>query len=520
MAYLLGCDVGTGGAKSVVIDEKGTVLGSHFVEYPLHIPGPGIAEQDPEMLWRAGAETIRMAVDKAGVAPRDVVALGLSAQAPGCVLIDADRQVLRPVHIWMDRRATEQCHWIRENIGEEAIFALTGDNIIDPYFAMTKLMWERDNEPDLYRRAIKSLNQKDFIMMRLTGELVTDPCNASLIGIAYDIRRKDWDEDMLRRLGVERSKLPDIKGCDDVVGRITPEAAEQTGLLEGTPVINGTVDGPAAWLSMGCIDPGDSVLTLGSSATWAMVHREQIFTPGLLPFGNVADPDTYITCAATSSAGALLRWFRDEFGAREIAQGAKQGSDPYDLLTTQAEHVPPGSDGLIVLPYFMGERMPIWDCEARGVIFGLSLTHTRGHVIRALMEGVGYSVYHNIKLVQDHGLTIRPPMGMVEGGALSSLWRQIVSDICNVDTVFMAGAQGAPFGDAVIAGVAMGVFENYRIIKDCLQYSDHTHADAERHAFYTEMFDLYLDLYESQRVNFAKLNEVYTSSPPPICGES
>jgi sugar (pentulose or hexulose) kinase len=514
MAYLLGCDVGTGGAKSVVIDEKGTVLGSHFVEYPLHTPRPGIAEQDPEMLWRAGADSVRLAVDKAGVAPRDVVALGLSAQSPGCVLIDAHRQALRPAHIWMDRRATEQCHWISENIGEEAIFAVTGNNVIDPYFAMTKLMWERDNEPDLYRRAIKSLNQKDFIMLRLTGEMVTDPCNAALIGMAYDARQNDWNTDMLQRLGVERSKLPDIRGYEAVVGRITPEAAEQTGLLEGTPVINGTADGPAAWLSMGCLDPGDCVLTLGSSATWAVVHRQQVFPPGLLSIGNVADPDTYLTFAATSSAGALLRWFRDEFGVMEIAQGAERGHDPYDLLTAQAEQMPPGSDGLIILPYFMGERMPIWDCDARGVMFGLSLNHNRGHVIRALMEGVGYSVYHNIKLAQDHGLTIRSPMGMVEGGARSPLWRQIVSDICNVDTVFMAGAQGAPFGDAVIAGVAMGVFDDYRIIKDCLQYSDHTRPDTGRHALYTEMFDLYLDLYESQRANFAKLKQIYTSSLP------
>jgi sugar (pentulose or hexulose) kinase len=512
MAYLLGCDVGTGGAKSVVIDDQGTVLSAHFIEYPLHTPRAGIAEQDPDEFWRAGAETMRIVIEKAGIAPGEVVALGLSAQSPGCVLIDKDLQVLRPVHIWMDRRATEQCRWIEKHIGKEKIFALTGNDVIDPYFSMTKIMWERDNEPELYRRSIKSLNQKDFVLMRLTGAMVTDPCDASLTGMAYDIRRRDWDDDMLNALGIERSKLPEVRPYEDVIGGITKEAAELTGLLEGTPVVNGTVDGMAAWLSMGCLDPGDSVLTLGSSATWSVVHEKPVFVPGL--FGgleNIADPNTYMTGAATSSAGASFRWFRDQFGELETIRAAETGSSVYDLLTEQAAQVPPGSDGLIVLPYFMGERMPIWDCDARAVIFGLSLNHTRAHVTRALMEGVGYSVYHFIKLAIDAGIEIRPPMALVEGGALSPLWRQIIADICGLDTVFMAGAQGAPFGDAAIAGVAMGVFDDYYFIKDCLKYSDYSYADPERHALYGELFEIYLSVYEGERPNFERLARLYDS---------
>lgn len=506
--HLVGCDAGTGGAKSVIINEQGRVLASHFVEYPLNTPSPGIAEQNPDEFWLAAAETMRAVLDKAGVAAADIAGVCLSAQSPGCALIDEDLRALRPVHIWMDRRATEQCRWIEDNIDLDEIFTLTGNNIIDPYFAMTKLMWERDNEPDLYRRAFKSLNQKDFVVMRLTGEIVTDPSNAGLIGIAYDIRRNDWNEEMLSAIGIERSKLPDVKGFEEIIGSVTGEAAELTGLLEGTPVVNGTLDGPAAWLSMGCIEPGDSVLTLGSSAIWAVVHREPIFTPGLLSMDNIADSDTYITVAATSAAGALLRWFRDEFGAAEVTQAAAEGVSPYDLLTQQASAVPPGSDGLIVLPYFMGERTPIWDCSARGVMFGLSLTHSREHVIRALMESVGYSVYHSIKLALDHGLGIREPMPIVEGGALSPLWRQIISDICGVETVFMAGAQGAPFGDALLAGVALGVFDSYKVIKDRLEYSEYTYVDEDHHALYMQLFEVYQSLYDSLRPNFEKLNSI------------
>ena len=521
MAYLLGCDTGTGGAKSVVIDEQGRVLGSHFVEYPLSIPKPGRAEQDPEDLWQGSAETMRIAVEKAGVSPADIIAACLSAQSPGCILIDADYRVLRPLHIWMDRRATAQCDWIREHIGVERVRALTGLGVIDPYFGVTKILWERDNEPELYRRAIKSLNQKDYIMMRMTGELATDPCNATLMGIAYDYRRHDWDPDMLAALGLERSKLPDVRDYEEMIGRVTAEAASVTGLLEGTPVINGTVDGASAWLSMGCINPGDSVLTLGSSACWAVVHRvgaEGIHPhadmenapTGLLAIENVAAPNTYLTFGATNSAGASFRWFRDQFGRQEMAQGAERGIDPYDLLTAQAAQVPAGSEGLIVLPYFMGERMPIWDTDARGVIFGLSLTHTRGHVIRAMMEGVGYSVYHNISIAKAYGLEIRPPMPLVEGGALSPLWRQIISDVCDIDTVFMAGAQGAPFGNAVIAGVAMGVFEDYNVIKSWLKYSDYAYPDPERHALYEKLFETYLALYQSVRPHYERIKAIYS----------
>ena len=197
--------------------------------------------------------------------------------------------------------------------------------MIDPYFGLTKIMWERDNEPELYRRAIKSLNQKDFVVMRMTGEMLTDRTNAALMGIAYDIRRKDWDADMLRDIGLDRAKLPDICPCDEIIGRVNRDFAAHSGLLAGTPVVNGAVDGPAAWLSMGATDEGDSVLTLGSSAIWAVAHREPGQHTGFAGGGEHREPSTYVTAAATSSGGALLRWFRDKFGGQETAAAASLG---------------------------------------------------------------------------------------------------------------------------------------------------------------------------------------------------
>jgi xylulokinase len=510
VAYLLGCDAGTGGAKSVIINEQGQALGSHFVEYPLRTPRPGIAEQDPEDFWKASAETIRVSLEKAKVRPQDIAAVSVSAQSPASILVDKSLKALRPAHIWMDRRAVAQCQWLKDHIGVDRVRAVTGNDVIDPYFGLTKIMWDRDNEPELYRRAIKSINQKDFVAMRLTGEICTDPSNATLGGIAFDARKKDWDPELLKDIGLDRSKLPDVRPSREVIGSVTGEAAALCGLMPGTPVANGVHDGAAAWLSMGTIDYGDNVLSLGSSAIWAIAHEDPVTAPGLLHTENVADPNTYITFGATSSAGALLRWFRDQFGGIETVMGRRLGVDPYGLLTKQAEAIPPGSDGLIILPYFMGERMPVWDCTARGVMFGLSLAHTRGHVIRALMESACYTVCHILTRARHSGIALTKPTAMVEGGARCAFWRQLVSDVCDVHTVFMAGAEGAPVGDAIIAGVSVGLFDSYRVVKNWLKYSDHTQPDPAKHALYQQLFELYLKLYESQRSNFKELNSIYS----------
>jgi len=243
--YLVGCDVGTGGTKAVVMSEDGAVLGSHYIEYPLIVPRPGWAEHHPDTYWNAVADTIRESIRQSKVDPKDIKGVSISALSPACILVDKDMNPLQNAHIWMDRRATKETEWLKEHIGEDRVFKLTG-NPIDPYYAITKLMWEKNNRPDLYKRAYKLQTAADYPVAKLTGRAVTDYSNASLIGIAFDIVNKKWDEKLLDEIGIDVEKLPDAFPCDEVIGEVTREAAERTGLAPGTPVVAGTVDCNAA----------------------------------------------------------------------------------------------------------------------------------------------------------------------------------------------------------------------------------------------------------------------------------
>ncbi|HHY45792.1 MAG TPA: FGGY-family carbohydrate kinase [Firmicutes bacterium] len=506
--YLVGCDVGTGGTKAIVIDSDGKFLGGHYIEFGLKTPGHGLAEQDPEWYWQTVAETIKVSLQKSRINPGDVCGVGLSAQSPACIMVDRDLKPLRDAHIWMDRRATRECEWLKANIGEDAIFELTG-NPIDPYYGLTKLMWEKANEPDLYKRCYKMLNQKDYPLMKLTGKPVTDYSNAALDGIAFDIRKRCWDQDMVRAIGLDMDKLPDVYPCDEVIGYVTREAAQATGLVAGTPVVAGTIDANAAWLSMGVINDGENALTLGTAACWGLSHKSDKFARGMIVLPHAADSrEKYFSAAALVAGGALIRWFRDTFGNLERNTGRELGISAYDVMNLEAENIPAGSDGLVILPYFMGERTPVWDAHARGVMIGLSLSHGRGHIIRALMEAVGYGVAHNIQLVRDAGIEVKEPIGLVEGGAKSRLWRQIIADITGMEAVYMGNVQGAPFGDCVVAGVGVGVFKNYEFIKDWVSAVERRLPDPENVARYKELMKVYLGLYPKLKDDFRTLSRL------------
>jgi len=510
--YLIGCDIGTGGTKAVLINLKGQVLASHLVEYDLIIPRPGWAEQEPKWYWKATGESIKACLDKSRIAPGEILAVGLSSLAPACILIDKNLAPLQNSHIWMDRRATAECRWLKKNIGEKKIFELTG-NIIDPYYSLTKLMWEKNHRPELYKKTYKMLNVKDYCLMKLTGEVITDWCHAALGGVAFDIRRKRWDGDMLQEIGLDSDKLPSHYPCDKIVGAVSKEASLTTGLKEGTPVVAGTVDASAAYISLGMIDEGENALALGSTACLGLTVDRPEFTPGVISFPHIAQPEKkYLLIAALVGGGSLLKWFRDKLGQAELMMEKELGVEAYDLLTLEAEKVPPGSDGLLILPYFMGERSPIWNPEARGVLFGLSFTHGRAHLIRALMESIGFAVYHNISLLKKRGVKILSPMGLVEGGTKSRLWRQIITDITGIPTVYMGKSGGAPLGDALIAGVGIGAFDRYEVVRDWLTITDRNEPDWQNHQLYQKLFSLYLKLNPRLEKGFHQLAEIMTGS--------
>jgi len=506
--YLVGTDVGTGGTKSVLMDGEGAILGSHYVEYPLIIPRPGWAEHNPGWYWNAVAETIKASIKESRVSPQHIRGVSISALSPACILVDRNLNPLQNAHIWMDRRATAECQWLRKNIGEDVIFELTG-NLIDPYYATTKLMWEKNNRPDLYKKAYKLQTAADYPVARLTGKALTDYSNASLFGIVFDIVNRRWNEKMIEKVGLEVDKFPEPHPCDQVIGEVTRKAAEETGLAPGTPVVAGTVDYNAASLAMGIIEEGDSSLVMGMGGVWGVVHEKPRFTKNLVTIIPTAySRQRYTTAATLTCCAALMKYFRDTFGQAEQAAEKQLGVSAYEIMNLEAEKVSPGSEGLIILPYLMGERAPIWDPLARGVFFGLSLAHGRGHIIRAMMESVGYAVLHNVELVRQTGVGIKSPLFLGEGGAQSSLWRQIISDILNAECVYIKESKGAPVGNAINAGVGVGIFKDYRIIKDWLKVTDEIKPNPERHKFYNKIYQIYRKLYPALKKHYKELAEV------------
>ena len=512
--FLVGCDVGTGGTKAVVMALDGEVLGTHFVEYPLittkdaneDFPGAK-AEHDPEWYWKAVATTIGESIRQSKVSPKEIKGVSISALSPACICVDRDLRPLANGHIWMDRRATSECDWIKANVGEERVFKLSA-NPVDPYYATAKLMWERNNRPDLYKKTYKLQTAADYPCLRLTGKAVTDYSNASLIGIAFDIVNRKWDMGLLEEMGMDPAKFPEPYPCDEVIGEVTREAAEQTGLAPGTPVVAGTVDCNAAWVAGGATDAGATQLVMGTAGVLGVVHEEPRFTRHMITIVHTAQSrKLYTTLAALVSCGALIRYFRDNFGQLELTAERMTGQDAYVMLNQEASHVPPGSNGLICLPYFMGERTPIWDTHARGVLFGLSLDHGRGHVIRALMEGAGYGLRHNFELMRESGVKMNLPMVLSEGGANSPMWRQIIADILKVECVFAKSSKGAPVGNAVAAGVGLGLYKDYDVVKQWVKYGEKHTPIPENAALYDRLYPVYRNLYPQVQSSFRDVAE-------------
>ena len=505
--FLIGCDVGTSGAKSVLIDDEGKVYANEYIEYPLITPRPGWAEQDPEWYWNAVADTIKVCINKSGVETSEIRGVSISALSPACIMVDKDLKPLQMAHIWMDRRGTRQAEWIKQNFGARA--TEKSGNPVDPYYATVKLLWEKENRKELYKKAYRVLCAANYPTMKLTGVPVLDYSNASLFGVGFDIVGRKWDYEMLEKLGLNPDIFPDCYPCDEVIGEVTAEAAERTGLKKGTPVVAGTADGPAAYVAGGAIEPGDMSLAMGTAGCMGLVHNEPMFTKDMVTVVHTSNSKTsYTTNACIVSCGALTRYFRDNFAQVEMCTQKALGLDAFELMNAQAAEVPPGSDGLITLPYFMGERTPMWDPYARGVLFGMSLAHTRGHMIRSFLEGAAYALYQNYRLIRDSGCYMKGSLVVGEGGAKSPLWRQIISDVFDIPVSFMKESKGAPVGNAINAGVGTGVFKDYSVAKKWVDFSDNHAPDPEKHKTYVKYFEVFERLYPKLKDEYIALSEV------------
>jgi len=455
---LLGIDVGTGGTRAVIIDGQGKVLSSATAEHvPFASPRIGWAEQDPRDWWRASVDAVRTALSNGFISPAEIAGVGFSGQMHGAVLLGKQGDVLRPALIWCDQRTSAQCQWINDKIGPQRLIELTCNPALTG-FTLPKLLWVRDNEPDLWSRARHVLLPKDYVRYRLTGDRATDVADASGM-LLFDVARRKWSSEVAGAAGIPETMLPTVYESPEVTGCISPEAAELTGLRQGTPVVAGGGDQAAGAVGMGIVSPGAVSATIGTSGVvFAAADRPAIDPAGRVHTFCHAVPGRWHVMGVTQAAGLSLRWFRDTFGTvTSPADPDDNGRDPYDPLCQEAATAPSASEGVLWAPYLMGERTPHLDPNARAALVGLAASHTRSHIIRAILEGVAFSLRDSFEIFREMGVPAES-VRLGGGGARSALWRQIQADIYGRPVGVLEAEEGAAFGAALLAGVGTGIW--------------------------------------------------------------
>ncbi len=447
---VLGIDVGTGGTRALIIDGRGRVVSSATEEHqPFASPQIGWAEQHPEDWWRASCIAVRKAVASANLSSEEIACVGFSGQMHGAVMLDEQGIVVRPALIWCDVRTEKQCRDLTAKIGQERLIQLTCNPAL-ANFTLTKLLWVRENEPENWKRVRSVMLPKGFVRFRLTGERATDMADASGT-LLLDVGHRRWSREMLQAAEIDERLLPSLHESPAVCGKVSTKGSAEPGLRVGTPVVAGAGDQAAGATGMGIVSAGAVSATIGTSGVvFAATDR-----PALDPHGRVhtfchAIPGRWHVMGVTQAAGLSLRWFRDTF-----ATNSSGASESYDQLTAEAAKIPAGSDGLLWTPYLMGERTPHLDSNARGALVGLTASHTRSHIVRAILEGVAFSLRDSFTLFREMNVPVTS-IRLGGGGARSSLWRQIQADVYGHAVEIVEAEEGAAYGAALLAGVGAG----------------------------------------------------------------
>jgi xylulokinase len=449
---VLGIDVGTGGTRAIVMDDRGRIVSSATEEHtPFASPQMGWAEQHPEDWWRACGVVVRKALSGANLRGDDIVCVGFSGQMHGAVMLDANDSVVRPALIWCDVRTEKQCHDLTAKLGRDRLIQLTCNPAL-ANFTLTKFLWVRENELHNWQRVRSVMLPKDYVRFRLTGERAIDVADASGT-LLLDVAHRRWSREMLQAAQIDERFLPALHESPDVCANVSAKGASETGLKPGTPVVAGAGDQAAGAVGMGVVAPGTVSATIGTSGVvFAATDR-----PALDPQGRIhtfchAIPGRWHVMGVTQAAGLSLRWFRDTLAVDSNGTG-----ESYDRLTEEAAKIPPGSDGLLWTPYLMGERTPHLDANARGALVGLTATHTRAHIVRAILEGVAFSLRDTFTIFHEIGVPVSS-IRLGGGGARSALWRQIQADVYGRSVEIIEAEEGAAYGAAILAAVGAGMW--------------------------------------------------------------
>lgn len=503
--YLLGVDIGTYSSKGVLVTLGGTVAASHVVEHSMSMPKPGWFEHDADAIWwHDFVEIVKNILDESGIDPKQILCIGTSAIG-SCVLpIDEQGNPLRPGILYgIDTRAMQEIAYLNEVIGKQNIFEMGGSHL-SSQASGPKILWIRNNEPDVYKKARWFLTSEAYLVFKLTGKATIDIYTAGGFAPMFDVSNKRWIKEMEEHV-CEVGRLPDFYWTHEVVGHVTAAAAKLTGLAQGTPVIAGTTDAAAEAISAGVATVGDMMMMFGSSIFFIMKTAKLIKTQKFWS-SNFMEKDTYAFLGGMSTSGSLTRWFRDQFAQLELKAEKNGGENAYAALAKMAASSPRGAKGLVCLPYFEGERTPIHDPKAKGVLFGLSMKHTRADMYRAILESVAYGIRHNVELMKEEGVEAKRILA-VGGGTKNLEWLHIVSDVANIAMDVPEQQIGASYGDAFMAGVGVGVFKDLSEITKWVKMKHEIKPDAQARQEYQLNYEIFRELYERTAPLMHKLSD-------------
>ena len=488
----LGIDIGTSACKAAVFDRAGRVRAEASRGYAVEQPHSGWAQQNPDDWWQAAALVVRDLWDK-GVRPADIAGIGVDGQSWSAVAVDGAGNSLCPTPIWYDTRSTAQCEELKRKVGEERIFACCG-NPVQPGYALPKVLWYRDNWPNVLRRADKILSCNGFIVRRLTGQC-TQEVSQGYGMFCFDMAKGTWDRGLAAEMGIDLNLFCEPQACHAIVGGVTAQAAEATGLLPGTPVVAGGLDCACSTLGAGVLGEGQTQEQGGSAGGMSICESAPHAHPALIVSYHVTS-DRWLLQGGTVGGGGVLRWMQEELCAGERAEAAQRGASVYDIINDECAAVPAGCDGLVFLPYMAGERSPIWDARAKGVFFGLDYTKSRAHLLRAGMEGVAFSLRHNLETAAAAGAKVTS-LNAVGGAANSLLWTQIKADVTGLPITVPSSDTATTLGAALLAAVGTGAYGSFEEAVAATVRVTRTHRpDPARQEAYQKNYEVYRELYE------------------------
>ncbi len=505
--FILAHDLGTTGNKASLYNDQGEVSASSFYGYGASYPRPNWVEQDPNDWWQAVITSTQQLLAHSRVPSSDIACISFSGQMMGCLPVDRKANPLRSAIIWADTRATNQAQLLIDRVGMQRTYAITGHRASASYSG-AKFRWVKDEQPEIYKQAHKFLLAKDFIAARLTGEFVSDHSDASGMNL-LDLRLRQWSPELVDAFELDTDKLPALKASTDIIGTVTRQAATETGLAAGTPVVIGGGDGPCAAVGAGVVRPGAAYTYIGSSSWIGLATSEPVYDP-LLRTNTFAHlvPGLVTPTGSMQAAGGAYQWLRDNLCLPEVDSAAKLDLSPYELMNLQAQESPPGANGLIFLPYLLGERSPHWNPEARAAFIGLTMGHKRSDMVRAVLEGVSLNLCIILCAFQEQGVDI-DEMRLIGGGAKGAVWRQILADIFRIPIVRpRLLSEATSLGAAICGGVGVDIFPDFSIAEALTPIVDRSDPDLDLGDTYGRLYDIFVRAYPAIEPLFSDLNNL------------